>query len=129
MAALHASLAVLAAAVLLMASQPVRAQSPNEALTAWRATSRLGYGPSPATAQAAQSDPKSWALQQIDAAYAASLQAPNIPAAVARFNEPINNIARDFHAEREARRVARAVTAPTALSMTNTAATAAPAEE
>jgi uncharacterized protein (DUF1800 family) len=109
----------------------VRAQSPNEGLTAWRATSRLGYGPSPATAQAAQSDPRNWALQQIDAAYAASLQAPNIPTALARFNAPVNDIARNFHAEREARRVARAVNAPAtsaAPGMTNTAA-AAPAEE
>jgi uncharacterized protein (DUF1800 family) len=127
MTALHASLGMLAAAALFMASQPVRAQSSNEGLTAWRATSRLGYGPSPATAQAAQIDPKSWALQQIDTAYAASRQAPNIPTALARFNEPVNDISRDFQTEREARRVARAATAPAMPSMTNTAA--APAEE
>ena len=113
---LQTCLAVLAAAM-LMASTPASAQSSNEGLTAWRATSRLGYGPSPATAQAAQSDPKSWAMQQIDAAYAASRQGPIIPADLARFNEPVNDIARDFHAEREARRVARAAAIPASLDM------------
>ena len=119
MAPLHISLAILAAAA-LMASPPARAQSSNDGLTAWRATSRLGYGPTPATAQAAQNDPKSWALQQIDVAYAASRQAPNIPAPLARFNQPVNDIARDFHTEREARRVARVVAAPAAPAITST---------
>ena len=64
---LDALLALVAAAA-LMVSSPGRAQSPNDELTTWRATSRLGYGPTLATAQAAQNDPKSWALQQIDAA-------------------------------------------------------------
>ena len=128
-APLHASLAVLAAAALLMASQPTRAQPSNEGLTAWRATSRLGYGPSPATAQAAQSDPKGWALQQIDMAYAASRQAPSIPVALARFNEPVNDIARDFQTERESRRIARAAVAPAAPGIATTAVTAPPAEE
>ena len=113
---LQTCLAVLAAAM-LMASTPASAQSSNEGLTVWRATSRLGYGPSPATAQAAQSDPKSWAMQQIDAAYAASRQGPIIPADLARFNEPVNDIARDFHAEREARRVVRAAAIPASLDM------------
>ena len=124
---LYASLAILAAAT-LMASMPASAQSSNDGLTAWRATSRLGYGPSLATAQAAQSDPKSWALQQIDAAYAASRQAPNIPTVLARFNQPVNDIARDFQAEREARRVARAVPEPVMSGMTGTAATGVPTD-
>ena len=124
---LHASLALLAAAV-LMASQPGRAQSPNDEPAVWRATSRLGYGPTAATAQAAQNDPKSWALQQIDAAYAASRQAPNIPTALARFNQPVNDIARDFHTEREARRVARVATAPATPGMATLAEAALPAE-
>ena len=109
---LYAALAWVVVTALLMASQPLRAQPSNDGLTAWRATSRLGYGPSPATARAAQSDPKGWALQQIDVAYDASHQAPNVPAAMARFNQPVNDIARDFHAEREARRVARAGVGP-----------------
>ena len=117
MTPLHACLAVLAAAT-LMASVPASAQSSNDGLTAWRATSRLGYGPSPATAQAAQNDPKSWALQQIDAAYTASREAPSIPVDLARFNEPVNDIARDFHAEGEARRLARLAAVQTASGMT-----------
>lgn len=89
--------------------------SPANLSAAWRATSRLGYGPTAATAQAAQTDPKTWALQQIDAAYTASQSAPIIPAEIARFNEPINDITRDFRAERQARRTAREQSAtPTA---------------
>lgn len=72
--------------------------------TTWRATSRLGYGPTAATAQAAQPDAKAWALQQVDAAHSASHRPPSIPAELSRFNAPLNDIARDFHAEREARR-------------------------
>ncbi len=80
------------------------AQTDASTASAWRATSRLGYGPTPATAQAAQADPRAWALQQIDAAYKASRTAPYIPQDIARFNQPLNDIARDFRAEREARR-------------------------
>ena len=118
---LHAALAWVVAMALLMASQPLRAQPSLDSPAVWRATSRLGYGPSAASAQAAQSNPKGWALQQIDAAYDASHQAPNIPAAIARFNQPVNDIARDFQAEREARRVARVVTPPAAPGMTTMA--------
>ncbi len=85
---------------------------------AWRATSRLGYGPTEATAQAARQNPKAWALSQIDTAYAASQRAPNIPADITRFNQPLNDTARDFRAEREARKNAKAP-APGALAMAN----------
>ncbi|MDB5966570.1 MAG: hypothetical protein JWQ72_3070 [Polaromonas sp.] len=81
--------------------------SPATLAEAWRATSRLGYGPSAATAKAAEANPRAWALRQIDAAYAASRQPPDIPTELSRFNEPVNDIARDFQAEREAQRVAR----------------------
>jgi uncharacterized protein (DUF1800 family) len=73
----------------------------------WRATSRLGYGPSAATAQAAQTDAKAWAMQQVDAAHAASQRAPNIPAEFARINAPATDITRDFQLEREALRTRR----------------------
>ena len=75
----------------------------------WRATSRLGYGPSAATAQAAQSDAKAWAMQQVDAAFTASQRAPNIPMEFARINAPATDITRDFQLEREARRTQREV--------------------
>jgi uncharacterized protein (DUF1800 family) len=90
----------------LQAQTDTGAPSANTA-AAWRATSRLGYAPTPASAQAAQAGPRAWALQQIDAAYAATQRPPRLPAELARINAPLNDIARDFHAEREARRTLR----------------------
>jgi uncharacterized protein (DUF1800 family) len=77
----------------------------------WRAASRLGYGPSAATAPLAAAHPKAWALQQIDAAHAASRKAPVLAADASAFNAPIDSIARDFHIEREGQRLARAAQA------------------
>ncbi|RZJ27162.1 MAG: DUF1800 domain-containing protein [Haliea sp.] len=108
-------------ALFVLAANPARAQgvAPDTgAAAAWRATSRLGYGPTAATAPAAQAGAKAWALQQLDEAFAASQRAPQIPADLARFNQPANQLAADFHAEREARRLARvnaAGAAPPAL--------------
>ena len=79
-------------------------ESSGKQASTWRVTSRLGYGPTAATAQAAEFDPKTWALQQIDAAYSASQRPPIIPAELSRFNAPISDIARDFKDEREARK-------------------------
>eukprot|EP01031_Cornospumella_fuschlensis_P052137 gene52137-63735_t len=87
----------------VLTAHPALAQTEASIASAWRATSRLGYGPTPASAQAALADPRAWALQQIDAAYNASRTAPYIPQDLARFNQPLNDIARDFRAEREAR--------------------------
>lgn len=74
------------------------------AAAAWRAASRLGYAPTPDSAQAAEAAPRAWALQQIDAAYAASRRPPAIPAELAGINAPLGDIARGFYAEREARK-------------------------
>jgi len=105
-------------ALSLLAGSPVFAQPADTgASAAWRATSRLGYGPSAATAPTAQAGARAWALQQLDAAYAASQRAPAIPAELARFNQPVNQIAADFHAEREARRVARHANAAAPAAM------------
>ena len=103
------TLARLAVALSLgwLVSTTAVAQADTSAAAAWRATSRLGYGPSAASAQAAQTGARAWALQQVDAAYAASQRAAAIPAEFARINAPINDIARDFQAEREARRTLR----------------------
>jgi uncharacterized protein (DUF1800 family) len=107
---------------------PPNASSPDGSLSAvWRATSRLGYGPSAATAQAAQIDAKAWAMQQIDAAFNASQGAPNIPAEFARINAPANDISRDFQLEREARRVRREVSSAAASSTMAAPATSPPA--
>ena len=86
--------------------------------TAWRASSRLGYGPTPALAQATQAGPRAWALQQLDLADAASRRPPTIPVELARINAPLNDIARDFQAEREARRTLRAQAAPATATAT-----------
>jgi uncharacterized protein (DUF1800 family) len=88
----------------LLANMPLAAQTDTNTAAAWRATSRLGYGPNAALAQAAQSNPRAWAFSQVDAAYAASQRLPHIPAEINRFNDTIANIARDFRAEREARK-------------------------
>ena len=110
--------------VSLLASGPAAAQTDSSASAVWRATSRLGYGPSPATAQAAQTGAKAWSLQQIDAAYAASQAAPIVPADIARFNQPLSDTSRDFKAEREARKNAKEQAAsPNVASMPNNAAT------
>ena len=99
----------LAVAGLLLCHVAI-AQTDINATATWRATSRLGYGPTEATAQAARQNPKAWAIGQIDTAYAASQREPNIPADIARFNQPLNTTARDFHAEREARKNAKSPT-------------------
>jgi hypothetical protein len=88
----------------LLVSWPAMAQTDANTAYAWRATSRLGYGPTPAAAQAAQQNPQAWALGQLETAYAASQRAPNIPPDIAQFNQPIGKLAQDFRAEREARK-------------------------
>ncbi len=72
---------------------------------AWRAMSRLGYGPSAALVRSVQSAPnaQSWALQQVDAAFVASQQAPRIHAEIADFNGTLPSLFAAFKREREAR--------------------------
>ena len=92
----------------LLASWPADAQTPASThantAAAWRATSRLGYGPTADTARAADQNPKSWAASQIDTAYTASQRAPNIPPDIAQFNQPMAKLASGFRDEREARK-------------------------
>ena len=96
----------IACALLCLGTQAL-AQTDSGPAAVWRATSRLGYAPSPASAQAAQAGPKAWALQQIDGAYAASQKSANVPAELAAFNAPVDDLARDFHAYNEARKKLR----------------------
>ena len=107
----------------LLTASPAKAQSDTSPQAAWRATSRLGYGPSPATAQAAQTGAKAWGLLQIDAAFAASKQAPSLPPEFAQINAPLDDITKDFQAERLARRTLReertAAPSANATNMTN----------
>jgi uncharacterized protein (DUF1800 family) len=100
-----ATLRIFVLSCLALASSAAMAQTDGSPqANIWRATSRLGYGPTAATAQAAELDPRAWALQQIDAAFSASQRPPQIPSELSRFNAPLNDIARDFSAEREARK-------------------------
>lgn len=81
--------------------------TPEQAAAIWRVASRLGYGPTPAVMQAIVNHPRGaqgWALDEIDRAFTASRQAPNIPAELSTFNQPIGTIFAEFRAEREARR-------------------------
>ena len=98
-----ALVSIIALACLLVCSVAA-AQTDVNTTAAWRATSRLGYGPTAASAQAAEQNPKAWAAGQIDAAYAASQRAPDIPADIAQFNQPIGKLAAYFRQEREARK-------------------------
>lgn len=91
----------------VLRAQTDEGQSAPDAAAAWRAASRLGYAPTPASAVAARAAPRAWALQQVDEAFAASRRPPRIPAELAGINAPLNDIARDFHTEREARRTLR----------------------
>jgi uncharacterized protein (DUF1800 family) len=74
----------------------------------WRATSRLGYGPTPALAQAAAPNAKGWSLAQLDAARAASKQAPQLPPALQALALSQQQVSARFHEEREARKDGRA---------------------
>ena len=73
----------------------------------WRATSRLGYGPTPQIIKAASDDPKAWATQQIEAAYTASQSPAKVPQEDARILAPIQAVVRDYQIERESRKVLR----------------------
>lgn len=93
---------------------PAAAQTDSQSAV-WRATSRLGYGPTALNAQAVAPNPKAWANAQVDVAYAASQRPPTIPADIAQFNQPMGTLAKDYLAEREARRNIKAP-APGALA-------------
>ena len=72
---------------------------------AWRAMSRVGYGPTPALLRSVQSaaSPKDWALAQVDLALAASRLPPAISPGQAAFNAPLPELMAGFQRERQAR--------------------------
>ncbi len=109
--AILAGLASLAASA-QTAPEPGGAGTGNTAPAAWRAGSRLGYAPTPASVQTAEAAPRAWALQQIDAAYAASQKPAAIPPELAQINAPLGDTVRAFQAEREARKNLRAQAMP-----------------
>jgi uncharacterized protein (DUF1800 family) len=74
----------------------------------WRATSRLGYGPTPALAQAAAPSAKGWSLAQLEVAKAAAKQAPQLPPALQALAANQQQVTARYHEEREARKENRA---------------------
>ena len=72
----------------------------------WRASSRLGYGPTESLVADIEhrGGARAWALQQVDEAYAASRQPAWIPPELTRFNQPLEQIFQEFRKEREARK-------------------------
>ncbi len=88
---------------------PSLPQAAADVAGAWRAASRLGYGPAPesSSSSALAERPQIWALRQIDLAYAGSRRSAEIPAELANINAPLSDIARGVFAEREAQRLAR----------------------
>ena len=89
-------------------SNTVKSLAPQAA--AWRALSRVGYGP---TAQLAfgvhdLASAQTWALQQVDVAHAAARQPPALPPELAGFNAPLPALFDGARKEREAIREIRA---------------------
>lgn len=82
-----------------------KVRSSGETAQAWRAMSRLGYGPTAVLSQQvlAASNPQMWALQQIEKAANASQQLPFLPSLVMGFSGPLPSIFEGARQEREAR--------------------------
>lgn len=96
----------VALATLMCAAAQVQGQTLNSTEAAWRASSRLGYGPSPKVVADMQQagGAQKWALQQIDLAHHASQQPARVPASFTHFNQPMSAIFPTFEAERQARK-------------------------
>ena len=77
--------------------------------SSWRVLSRIAYGPTPALMQslASSASPKAWTLDQVDAAWTASRQAPSIAADLSDFNASLPLLAEGARREREARKQLR----------------------
>jgi uncharacterized protein (DUF1800 family) len=102
---------ILLAACMLAANPPSFSQTlPDHSPAAvWRATSRLGYGPTPALAQAAQPSAKAWSLAQLEAAKAASQAVPRLPSVLQVLAANQQQVSARFHEEREARKDSRTI--------------------
>ncbi len=90
-------------------AQSIQAAPLTTAQMAWRAMSRLGYGPSPALVQSLQAAPsaRDWSMQQVDSAYTASQQPPAIAADLTDFNAPLPQLVAAARRERELRNQVR----------------------
>jgi uncharacterized protein (DUF1800 family) len=109
---------LLATCLLAMSASSFAQALPDSSPAAtWRATSRLGYGPTPAVAQAAQPSAKAWSLAQLDAARQASQQPAQLPPAVQVLAASQQQVSARYHEEREARKELRTSAATTATPM------------
>lgn len=90
------------------ASAATASQSPSA--RDWRVLSRVGYGPTAATAMQLQGTgtAQDWALRQVDAAYAAAQQPPQLPSGLSGFNAPLPVLFEGARNEREAIRQTKA---------------------
>jgi uncharacterized protein (DUF1800 family) len=92
-----------------MLGHPVWAQpnanNDNDTRDAWRAMSRIGYGPSPGLISALQAAPdaRTWARAQVDMAFAASQTQPSISPDLAHFNTPLPQLFEGVVRERQVR--------------------------
>lgn len=95
-------------------AQPNDIAAPPPHESAWRALSRLGYGPSPVQIRSLSAAPNAptWALAQLDVALQMSQQAPRIPVDRAEFNQALPGIFAGTRKEREARAKIKADAAP-----------------
>jgi uncharacterized protein (DUF1800 family) len=93
---------------LLAHSSFAQALADNSPAAVWRATSRLGYGPTPALAQAVQPSARAWSLAQLDAARLASQRPAQLPPALQTLlAADQKQVTARYHEEREARKVDR----------------------
>jgi uncharacterized protein (DUF1800 family) len=99
---------LLASLLVMSASSFAQALPDGSPAAAWRATSRLGYGPTPALAHAAQSSAKAWSLNQLAAARQASQRPAQLPPAAQILASNQQQVTARFHEEREARKDGRA---------------------
>ncbi|WP_169458015.1 DUF1800 domain-containing protein [Ottowia thiooxydans] len=98
----------MASYLLIFGSAAAETQSADA--DAWRALSRLGYGPTPALVEQVQraGGARSWALGEIDRASTASHSPAQIDVANAEFNAPLPEIFSNYRSELALRREIRA---------------------
>lgn len=98
---------LLAALLALCTGSFAQALAENSPAAIWRATSRLGYGPTPALVQAAQPGTKAWSLALLDTARQASQRPPFLPTNLQNLSATQQQVSARFHEERETRKVSR----------------------
>ena len=86
-------------------AQTATESTPFASAPAWRALSRLGYGPSASSMRSLAAAPSvsAWAIQELDIAHQASQEPPALSADVAGINQPLPAIFEGVKREREAR--------------------------